>query len=85
MSDTAGRRIPQLLHRMKEGDVVKILSISRARGIRQQLTQMGIREGDTLHVKRCVPFGGTILIEARGTSVALSKEFAEKIKVELVG
>jgi Fe2+ transport system protein FeoA len=85
MTDTAGKGIPLLLHRMKEGDVVRILSISRGRGIRQQLAQMGIQEGDTLHVKRCVPFGGTILIESRGTSVALSKEFAEKIKVELLG
>lgn len=85
MTDTAGKRIPLLLHRMKEGDVVKILSISRGRGIRQQLAQMGIQEGDTIHVKRCVPFGGTILIEARGTSVALSKEYAEKIKVEFLG
>lgn len=84
MSDTAGQKVPLVLHRMREGAVLKILSISRSRGIRQQLAQMGIQVGDIVHVKRCVPFGGTILIESRGTSLALSKEFAEKIRVELL-
>jgi len=72
------------LHGMKEGDHLRIIGISRAHGIRQQLAQMGIQVGDTIQVKRRVPFGGPILIEARGTSIALSKEYAERIKVEPV-
>ncbi len=84
MSDTAGQKVPLVLRHMREGAVLKILSISRSRGIRQQLAQMGIQVGDTILVKRCVPFGGTILIESRGSTLALSKEFAEKIIVEFI-
>jgi len=45
---------------------------------------MGIHVGDMLQVKRCVSFGGPMLIESRGTSIALSKEYSERIKVEPV-
>jgi Fe2+ transport system protein FeoA len=72
------------LDKMKEGALLRIVSISRIRGIGQQLAQMGIQVGDTVHVKRCASFGGPILIETRGTSLALSKEWAERITVELV-
>ena len=72
------------LHGRKEGERLRIVSISRSRGIRRQRTQMGIQVGDMVHVKRCVPFGGPILIETRGGSIALSKEYAERIKVEPV-
>ena len=66
----------------KEGERLRIVFISKSRGIRRQLAQMGIQVGDTVQVKRCVPFGGPVLIESRGSSIALSKEYAEKIKVE---
>jgi Fe2+ transport system protein FeoA len=72
------------LDRMKEGALLRIVSISRIHGIGQQLAQMGIQVGDTVEVKRCASFGGPILIQTRGTSIALSKEWAEKITVELV-
>jgi len=68
----------------KEGERLRIVSISKSRGVRRQLAQMGIHVGDTVQVKRCVPFGGPILIESRGSSIALSKEYSEKIKVEIL-
>ena len=72
------------LDKMKEGTLLRIVSISRTSGIGQQLAQMGIQVGDTVQIKRFASFGGPILIETRGTSLALSKEWAEKITVELV-
>ncbi len=84
MTDGQKRGTGMPLHERKEGDVLRIISISNSRGVRRQLAQMGIQVGDTVQVKRCVSFGGPILIESRGTSIALSKESAEKIKVELV-
>ena len=72
------------LNGRKEGDRLRIVSISSSRGIRRQLAQMGIHVGDMLQVKRCVSFGGPMLIESRGTSIALSKEYSERIKVEPV-
>jgi len=72
------------LYGSKEGDRLRIVSISNSRGARRQLAQMGIQVGDTVQVKRCVPFGGPILVETRGSSIALSKEYAERIKVELL-
>ena len=85
MTDKQKRGTSMPLHGRKEGDILRIISISNYRGVRRQLAQMGIQVGDTVQVKRCVPFGGPILIESRGASIALSKEFAEKIKVELAG
>jgi len=50
--------------------------------LREQLKQMGIFAGDLVMVKRRVPFGGALLIEHRGTQLALSKILAEQILVE---
>lgn len=72
------------LYGSKEGDQLRIVFITNSRGARRQLAQMGIQVGDTVQVKRCVPFGGPILVETRGSSIALSKEYAEGIKVELL-
>lgn len=63
---------------------VRVKKITGIRQLRLQLAQMGIQVGDTLKVKRRVPFGGAILVEHRGAMLAISKGFAEQIAVESV-
>jgi Fe2+ transport system protein FeoA len=45
---------------------------------------MGIHVGDEVRVLSRAPFGGPLLIESRGTRVAIGKQLAEKIKVEII-
>jgi Fe2+ transport system protein FeoA len=52
--------------------------------LRRDLAQIGIHIGDIVRVHRHVPFGGPILLEHRGTKVALGRSLAERIRVEQV-
>jgi Fe2+ transport system protein FeoA len=63
---------------------MRVKKITGIRQLRLQLAQMGIHVGDTLKVKRRVPFGGAILVEHRGAMLAISKGFAEQITVEII-
>jgi Fe2+ transport system protein FeoA len=45
---------------------------------------MGIQAGDRVRVLWKAPFGGALVIENRGTHLAVSKQLAEKIKVEVL-
>jgi len=52
--------------------------------IRRSFNQIGIHAGDRIRVVCRAPFGGPLVIENRGTQVAVSKQLAEKIKVEVL-
>ena len=73
------------LNRTPEGAVIRILEILDARRSRRSLSQLGIQIGDIVHVRRRVPYGGPVIIEHRGTQVALGRCLAERIRVESVG
>jgi Fe2+ transport system protein FeoA len=45
---------------------------------------MGIHAGDRIRVLRRAPFGGPLVIDNRGTQVAVGKQLAEKIRVEVL-
>jgi Fe2+ transport system protein FeoA len=72
------------LYSTEQGVVIRILEISTSRSLRRNLAQMGIQIGDTVLVHRRVPFKGPILIEHRGTVVAMGRSLAESIRVEIV-
>jgi len=61
---------------------VKIVSIAGGKGSRQILAQLGIGVGSQVVVRRNAPFAGPLLIENRGTSVAVGRGVAAKILVE---
>lgn len=63
---------------------LRILSILGGWGVRRSFNQMGIHVGDEVRVLSRAPFGGPLLIESRGTRVAIGKQLAEKIKVEII-
>ena len=48
-----------------------------------KLRQLGLLPGDLARVMRHAPFGGPIMIEVNGRTIALGKGVAAKIAVEL--
>ena len=71
------------LHGTPEGALIRIAEIS-AGHLRQSLSQLGIQIGDVVLVQRHVAYGGPVLIEHRGTQVALGRNLAKRIRVEQV-
>jgi ferrous iron transport protein A len=63
---------------------LRILMITGGWEVRRSFNQMGIHPGDRVRVLRRAPFGGPLMIEARGTRVAVSKQLAQKIRVEVL-
>lgn len=63
---------------------LRVLTILGGWGIRRSFNQIGVHAGDRIRVLRRAPFGGPLIIDNRGTQVAVSKQLAEKIKVEVL-
>jgi len=63
---------------------VKVLAILGGWETRRSFNQIGIHAGDQVRVVRRAPFGGPLVIDNRGTQVAVGKQLAEKIKVEVL-
>jgi Fe2+ transport system protein FeoA len=63
---------------------LKVCTILGGWEIRRSFNKMGIHAGDRIRVVRRAPFGGPLVIDNRGTHVAVSKQLAEKIKVEVL-
>ena len=62
---------------------LKVLTILGGWETRRSFNQIGIHAGDWIRVLRRAPFGGPLVIDNRGTHVAVGKQLAEKIKVEV--
>jgi Fe2+ transport system protein FeoA len=67
---------------MNEGAKAKIVAIGGGRSARQQLRELGLFPGDTIRVLRHAAFGGPLLVECRGTQIAIGRGIAEKVTVE---
>ncbi len=63
---------------------LRILLITGGWDVRRSFNQMGIQPGDRVRVLRRAPFGGPLMIDNRGTQVAVGKQLAEKIRVEVL-
>ncbi|MBS4201045.1 ferrous iron transport protein A [Bacillus sp. FJAT-49732] len=63
--------------RIKNTDLVNEL-------VRRRLLDLGIMEGSVLKIKRILPLGGPITIEARGQLIGIRRSEAKKIRVESV-
>ena len=65
------------------GTRVKFSSLENIQSLQIKLNQYGLYQGDIMRVARMAPLGGPILIEVNGREIALGREIAEKILVEL--
>lgn len=75
---------PLSLYHAEDRATLKVLLILGGWEIRRSFNQIGIHAGDRVRVLAKAPFGGPLVIENRGTRVAVSKQLAEKIKVEVI-
>jgi len=83
MSHSAKFDSPSLYQADRQANL-KVLSILGGWEIRRSFNQIGIHAGDRIRVVCRAPFGGPLVIDNHGTQVAVSKQLAEKIKVEVL-
>jgi Fe2+ transport system protein FeoA len=84
MSHDAKFDSPLSLYKVDGQPYLKIQSILGGWDTRRSFNQIGIHAGDRIRVVCRAPFGGPLVIDNRGTQVAVSKQLAEKIKVEVL-
>jgi ferrous iron transport protein A len=84
MRDTVNFDPPLNLYEAYDDADIRILSITGGWEVRRSFNQIGIQPGDQLHVLRHAPFGGPLMIDNHGTQVAVGKQLAEKIRVEVL-
>ena len=61
---------------------VRVIAIHGGKGLEAKLRQLGLLPGDMARVLRQAPFGGPLLIEIEGRSIAIGRGIAAKIEVE---
>jgi Fe2+ transport system protein FeoA len=84
MSTNAKIDSPLSLYEAEGQHDLKVLTILGGWEIRRSFNQIGIHAGDRIRVVCRAPFGGPLVIDNRGTQVAVSRQLAEKIKVEVL-
>jgi len=63
----------------------RIVRVGGAGSIRRRLLDMGVVPGATVEVERVAPLGDPVQIKVKGYDLALRKQEAEKVQVELTG
>ncbi len=84
MRDTANFSSPMNLYDAADHAELRILLITGGWEVRRSFNQMGIQPGDRVRVLRRAPFGGPMEIDNKGNRVAVGKQLAEKIRVEVL-
>jgi Fe2+ transport system protein FeoA len=63
---------------------VEVVEIVGGEAVQRQLSRQGIRAGATLEVRESAPMGGPVLVETRGSTLALGRGLARKVIVRVV-
>ncbi len=72
----------QPLTEIEDGKYARIAGFLDERGLEHKLRQLGLSPGDAVRVLRRAPFGGPLLIEVDGRSIALSRGIAGRVLVD---
>jgi ferrous iron transport protein A len=64
------------------GSYLRVIRFEDGKGLEDQLWQLGILPGDTGRVLRQAPFGGPVLLEIHGRTIALGRGVASKVIVD---
>jgi Fe2+ transport system protein FeoA len=72
------------LNEIGKGIQVKIASFEGGSEYSSRLNRYGLYPGDIARVVRQAPFDGPVLVEVRGMEIALSKNIAAHIMVEMM-
>jgi len=73
-----------VLSELHKGDKARITGLNTDKTLRDRFASFGIMPGEEILVKECSLARQTIEIELGCTAVALRKDEADKIKVELI-
>ena len=84
MESTATFDSPPSLYQFSHNVSLKILLISGGWEVRRSFNQIGIHTGDQVRILCRAPFGGPLVVDNAGTRVAISRELAEKIHVQVL-
>ena len=84
MREIANFGTPMNLYEADDDAELRILMITGGWEVRRSFNQMGIQPGDHVRILRRAPFGGPLMIDNQGTRVAVGKQLAEQIHVEVV-
>jgi ferrous iron transport protein A len=84
MLHTANFDSPINLYEAGDHAELRVLLITGGWEVRRSFNQMGIQPGDRVRILRRAPFGGPLMIENQGAKVAVGKQLAEKIRVEVL-
>jgi ferrous iron transport protein A len=60
----------------------KVAEINGGLSVRSHLNTLGIHVGDTITVIERAPFRGPVLVEVKGSRLALGRGVAQKVRVE---
>lgn len=71
------------LSTVKQGNKGRIVKIEGSREFKKKLLVMGLMEGEELSVENVSPLGSPIVVNIKSSKVALRKEEAEKIVVDI--
>jgi ferrous iron transport protein A len=84
MRDSANFSSPINLYEAGDHARLRILLITGGWEVRRSFNQLGIQPGDRVRILRRAPFGGPLMIDNHGSQVAVGKQLAEKIRVEVL-
>jgi len=71
------------LDRAPRSEWVEVLDMPRGRSATRVLGQVGVCVNQKLRVLSTAPLGGPVLVDANGTTVAIGRSLAKRIKVRL--
>ncbi len=69
---------------MDPGNYARFLGVEGGRRLTGTLRQYGFYPGEQIRVIRIGPFGGPVLVEINQREIALGRQVAGKVRVELV-
>jgi Fe2+ transport system protein FeoA len=82
---SAAKSAPALnLYDARKHSNLRIRLISGNWEVRRSFSQLGLYVGDRVRVVRKAPFGGPLIVENRGSKVAIGRQLAENIRVEVL-
>jgi ferrous iron transport protein A len=64
------------------GKWVRVTGYEGGHGLEDKLRQLGLMPGDCARVLRHAPFGGPLMVEIDGRTIALGRRIAARIHVE---
>ncbi|MBI3646679.1 MAG: ferrous iron transport protein A [Acidobacteriales bacterium] len=85
-SVTAVRKLPPITHldRAPRRKWLEVIEVPQGRGASRSLAHLGVVVSERLRVRAVAPWGGPILVDVGGTTVAIGRCLASRIKVRLV-